>query len=103
LKKLFLLMVFGLFATSAAALPRYDSQSLTCSSIHDKIAQDGAVVLQYPSRHAAGVMMYDRYVSGSNYCTMGWSMASRSVPASDNPDCKVRMCSSMTGKGPTHH
>jgi hypothetical protein len=105
MKKIILLAAIGLFSTNAVAMSRYDSQSLTCSSVHDKMARDGSVVLRYPSHRYPNLMMYNRYVSNSMACLGQGAMASATVPTSDDPNCKVKTCISVTGKGPNknHH
>jgi len=102
MKKIVLIAVASLCASSAMALPRYNSEALSCSAIHDKIAEDGAVVLQRPSGEANGPEVYDRYVSSPAGC-MEWGAATKaSVPSSDDPNCKVQYCAALTGKGRTH-
>jgi hypothetical protein len=94
-----------LLASNAMAMSRHDSQSLTCAQVHDKVAQEGSVVLRYPSHHDQSLAMYSRAVSNSMTCIGQGSMASESVPTSDNPNCKIKTCSTSTGKGPNknHH
>jgi hypothetical protein len=105
MKKIILLAAIGLFSTDAVAMPRYNSQSLTCSSVHDKMARHGSVVLRYPSHLYPKLMMYNRYVSNSMTCLGQGAMASATVPTSDDPNCKVKTCTPVTGKGPNknHH
>jgi len=100
MKKIILLAAIGLISTNAVAMPRYDSQSLTCSSVHDKIAQQGSVVLQHPSHLYPNLALYDRYVSNAMTCLGQGAMASATVPTSDDPNCKVKTCVAVTGKGP---
>jgi hypothetical protein len=88
-----------LIATNAMAMSSHDAKSVTCASVHQRIAQDGAVVLKYPS-HRSDLMMYNRYVAKSTMC-IGQGAASRtSIATSDNLKCPVVMCSTATGKGP---
>jgi hypothetical protein len=100
MKKIVLFAAVGLLASNAMAMSRYDSQSLTCASIHDRIAQDGAIVLRYPSKMHPDLMMYNRYVSNAMTCMGQGVMASATVPTSDDPNCKVKLCNPTTGKGP---
>ena len=104
IKKLILIAAIGMTATNAMAISRYDASSMSCASVHQKIAQEGAVVLQYPS-HKPGLMMYNRYVSNSMMCIGQGSTASTKVSTSDDPSCKVVTCSNANGKGPNknHH
>ncbi|AYG68260.1 hypothetical protein CCGE531_13965 [Rhizobium sp. CCGE531] len=77
----------------------YNSKSMTCATVHEKMAQEGSIVLRYPSRHP-GLMMYSRTVPNSMSCLGQGAMASASVPTSDDPKCKIKTCSFSTGKGP---
>ncbi|MEF0943307.1 hypothetical protein [Rhizobium sp. BR 362] len=99
MKKIIMLAAMGMVCTNAIAGPMYNSKSMTCSSVRDKMAQEGTVVLQYPSSHP-GLMMYNRYVSNSMSCLGQGAMASASVPTSDDPKCKMKTCNFTTGKGP---
>ena len=100
MKKIILLAAIGMLASNAMAMSRHDSQSLTCSSVHEKVAQDGSLVLRYPSHHVKDMMMYSRVVSNSMTCIGQGAMVSTSVPTSDDPSCKIKTCSPNTGKGP---
>ncbi|PZM17195.1 hypothetical protein [Rhizobium tubonense] len=100
MKKMILLAAFAMLASNAMAMSRHDSSSLTCSAIHDKIAQEGSIVLRYPSHRDPNLMMYNRYVANSMSCIGQGSMSSATVPTRDDPNCKVRMCNPVTGKGP---
>lgn len=99
MKKIIMLAAIGMISTNAMAGPMYDSKSMTCSSIHERIAREGSIVLKFAS-HQPGSLMYNRYVSNSMSCLGQGSMTSASVPTSDDPSCKVKTCSFATGKGP---
>ncbi|MDL2399494.1 hypothetical protein [Rhizobium mayense] len=100
MKKIILLAAIGLFSTNAVAMSRHDSQSLTCSAVHDEMAKDGMVVLRHPSHAHPDMMMYDRYVTNSTACIGQGAMGTVSVPTKDDPNCKVKTCVFATGKGP---
>jgi hypothetical protein len=100
MKKIILLATMTMVASNAMAMSRHESQSLTCSSIHEKIAEEGSIVLSYPSHRDPNFSMYNRYVANSMSCLGQGSMTSTTVPTSDDPNCKVRMCNPVTGKGP---
>lgn len=99
MKRLLFIAAAGLLATNAMAMSSYDAKSVSCGTVHEKIAQEGAVVLKYPS-HQPGVMMYNRYISNATMC-IGQGGASRtSIAVSDDPKCPVVACNTTTGKGP---
>ncbi|MBB5576696.1 MULTISPECIES: hypothetical protein [Rhizobium] len=99
MKKIILLAALTLSASSAMAMSRYDTHNMTCSALHNKIAQEGEIVLRYPSHSVNNLMMYDRYVSNSAACVNHGTFSSATVPTSDEPSCKVQRCVSTTGKG----
>ncbi|HEY0123477.1 MAG TPA: hypothetical protein VGC14_17285 [Rhizobium sp.] len=99
MKKIMLVAAFGLCASSAMAISRYDTQSMSCAAVHDKIAQEGEVVLQHPSHNVGNPMIYDRYVSNSAACVNRGIPSKASVPTADDPSCKVQLCTPATGRG----
>ncbi|MDE1992484.1 MAG: hypothetical protein KGI75_08265 [Rhizobiaceae bacterium] len=103
MKKIILVTVLGLIASNAMAMPRYDTQSMTCTTIQNKLAKDGSAVLSHPSTKVKGLMMYDLYVTNGSTCFGQGNMAGASVPASDNPNCKVKACAIAPTKGHNKH
>ena len=104
MKTLIIVAAVGMMATNAMAMSRYNASSMSCAAVHQKIAEEGAVVLQYPSHHP-GLMMYNRYVSNSMMCIGQGSTSGVKVSTSDDPNCKVVTCANSNGKGPNknHH
>jgi hypothetical protein len=100
MKKIILLAAIGLFSTNAMAMESYNSKSLDCATVHEKVSKEGSIVLKYPSSKVPGMNMYYRTVSNSMQCLGQGGMASASVPTSDDPKCKIKTCSFGTGKGP---
>lgn len=101
MKKIILVTATVMICSNAMAMSAYDSKSLTCSAVHDKIAQERSVVFRYPSRQQSGVMMYNRSVSNPIACLGQGAMATVNIPTSDNPACKIKTCNFTTGKGST--
>jgi hypothetical protein len=104
MKKMLFIAAVGLLATNAMAMSSYVAKSVTCENVHQKIAQEGAVVLKFPS-HQPGMMMYNRFVSNSTMCLGQGGSSRTSIAVSDNLKCPVMTCSTTTGKGPNknHH
>jgi hypothetical protein len=100
MKTLFVFAAVGLIASNAMAISAYDSKSMTCSDIQQKMKQEGQIVLRYPSSSHSDMMMYNRYVSNSTSCLGQGAMTSANVPTADGQPCKVKTCSFTTGKGP---
>jgi hypothetical protein len=86
-----LAMAVSLSSTDAAAISRYESTSLSCSTIKAKIQGEGAVILQYVSNQT-GNLLYNRYVRNANYCNAYQTTRSKSVPAADTQNCHVYYC-----------
>jgi hypothetical protein len=99
MKMMLVLSATVLIATNAMAMSSYDAKSLSCESVHQKVAQDGAVVLEFPS-HKPGLMMYNRYISNSTMCIGQGAVSRTTIATSDNLKCPVVTCSTATGKGP---
>ncbi|NLR97603.1 hypothetical protein HGP17_12360 [Rhizobium sp. P38BS-XIX] len=99
MKTMIIVAAIGMMSTNAMAMSAYNSKSMSCATVHEKMAQEGSIVLRYPSHHP-GMMMYNRTVSNSMACLGQGAMASASVPTSDDPNCKIKTCSFGTGKGP---
>ena len=100
MKTIMILAAVGMFSTNAMAMSAYNSKSMTCAAVHEKMAQEGSIVLRYPSHHP-GMMMYSRTVSNSMACLGQGNMTSASIPTSDDASCKIKTCSFTTGKGST--
>ncbi|WP_234910094.1 hypothetical protein [Agrobacterium rhizogenes] len=99
MKTIITLAAIAMMSTNAMAMSAYNSKSMTCASVHEKIAQEGSIVLRYPS-HQPGLMLFNRTVTNSMSCLGQGAMTSASVPTSDDPSCKIKTCSFTTGKGP---
>ncbi|MGO4436783.1 hypothetical protein [Rhizobium sp. RAF56] len=89
----------GLFATSALAVSRHSSQSMTCAAVHDMVAREGSVVFYFPSSKKPDLMLYNRFVSSMTPCMGQSSMTSGTVPTLDDPKCKLKTCAASSGKG----
>lgn len=79
-------------SSEAFAISRYQSQKLSCDSIHAKVAEEGAVILRYSSQRNPGLPLYDRYVASNRYCGFKEYTDSAWVPASDTGQCPVLRC-----------
>jgi hypothetical protein len=94
-----LLMLAVAYADPASAITRYNSLGESCASVQGAIADQGAVLLRYPSERN-GILLYDRYVSGNGQCSVGDYAARTSVPTKDNPMCPVYNCKSASRFNP---
>lgn len=79
-------------AFPSLAINRYQSTSLTCSQIKERIADQGAVILRYPGRMNPSLTVYDRFVAGRNQCSSHEVAERLGIPAADTKSCKVSRC-----------
>jgi len=92
------LLMIALAATvlsaPAHAISRYNSQGMRCGQVQSAVQREGAVILRYRSARNPSLPLYDRYVSGGRFCSVGEVAASASVPTRDDRSCYVLKCSS---------
>ena len=79
-------------ALPAQAISRYNSESMSCSSIHAKLQQEGAAILSHRAMSASAPPLYDRYVASQQYCESNEVTRTTFVPASDGASCPVMEC-----------
>jgi hypothetical protein len=66
--------------------------SLTCEAARQKVINEGAVILRYPSTRVQGMSLYDRYVLRNEQCDAREYAGRSYVPTRDNPQCPVLSC-----------
>lgn len=90
--KTLMTLTLMLASTSAFAISRYNSLNYSCAHIKSIIADEGAVILRYPSTRVPGLTLYDRYVKHAGYC-YGPDVKNRTyVPSADMEKCRVYNC-----------
>lgn len=77
---------------TANTIQRLDTQTSTCETIQETLAQDGQAILRFPSKNTDGLTQYGRYVGGNGSCDSQEVEASTSVPTSDGSFCPVTAC-----------
>ncbi len=89
----FIIMAAAIAAASpAAAISRYNSQSLTCDQVRQRVINEGAVILRYPSTRVRGLTLYDRYVTRNAQCESHEFADRAYVPTRDAARCPVLNC-----------
>lgn len=78
-------------STHVAAIQKYRSTSMSCSSIHALILNQNAVILGWTSPRT-GNPLYDRYVRNEHYCLVNQTTRPTYIPASDTKNCRVFYC-----------
>ncbi|WP_416796178.1 hypothetical protein [Ciceribacter azotifigens] len=89
-------------ATSAFALPKYTSTSMTCAQVQDTVHAGGTVILAYPSPRLPGHMLYNTYVSSRQFCKPNEITKRVSVPSRDLRSCPVLTCVPDRERAPQH-
>jgi hypothetical protein len=96
MKRLIVASLLVLAAFPAHAISRYNSMSMSCAAAHQRIVQEGAVILRYPSARHPNLTLYDRYVRDGGFCDMGEGAIPDTIPTRDNPQCLVFKCRDIT-------
>lgn len=76
----------------ALAISRYNSTQMSCEAVRERVINEGAAILRYPSTRVAGMTLYDRYVTRNAACEQHEYAARSYVPTKDNPRCPVLNC-----------
>jgi hypothetical protein len=92
MKMLLIALAAVTLAAPAHAISRYNSESMTCSSVQATVAREGAAILRYRSARNPSLTLYDRYVSDGRFCSGGETAANAWVPTRDKAECFVRVC-----------
>lgn len=79
-------------ASPAAAISRYNSTTLTCDQVRQRVINESAVVLRYPSTRVRGMTLYDRYVTRNAQCDANQYAERAYVPTRDEARCPVLNC-----------
>lgn len=82
--------------TTALAISRYDTASLSCSRIHAILKSEKTAILRF--RSDRGNVLFDAYTSRGGVCTTGGRGRLATVPAADGT-CEVIRCVRKRGGG----
>jgi len=91
MKRIALALPFLLVAADASAISRYDIGSLRCDKVQAILQSEGAAILRYRSPQN-GLTLYDRFVSGRNFCRRTQDVDRVGLPTSDRASCPVYKC-----------
>lgn len=94
MKKLVLILTALLISSPAFAVKQYNINNMSCSEVQATLKRDGIAQLRYSSPSNASLTLYDRYVSGSQYCRP----QPATVPTADNKKCRVHKCRKHGGR-----
>ena len=94
MKRLVLVLSAVLISSPALAVKQYNINNMSCGEVQSILKRDGIAQLRYSSPRNASVTLYDRYVSGSQYCRP----QPTTVPTVDNKKCRVHKCRKHGGR-----
>ncbi|RST81044.1 hypothetical protein EJC49_24200 [Aquibium carbonis] len=94
MKVLLIALAATMLAAPAHAISRYNSQGMSCGQVQAAVQREGAVILRYRSARNPSLTLYDRYVSGGRFCSVGEVAVGSSVPTRDDRSCYVLTCKS---------
>ena len=83
-----------LVSAPALAMNQYNTTTMTCSQVQSTLKQEGQAQLRYPSPRNPSLILYDRFVSGGNYCRPQTAF----VPTRDTNKCRVTKCQRYGGR-----
>jgi len=81
-----------LLAQPAFAISRYNTTSLTCDEVRQRVINEGAAILRYPSTRVKNMTLYDRYVTRNAMCDPHEYAERAYVPTKDTNRCPVLNC-----------
>ena len=92
MKPFLIAAAFSMVASEALAISRYDISNMACAQVQALVAEEGAVILSYPSKSILGLPIYDRYVRSQQYCRSNEVIRQAGVHTSDEKYCPVKKC-----------
>lgn len=81
-----------LLAQPAMAISRYNTTALTCDEVRQRVINEGAAILRYPSTRVKNMTLYDRYVTRNAMCDPHEYAERAYVPTKDTDRCPVLNC-----------
>src|SRR4051794_32066522 len=78
-----ILLAVALLPSLAAAQPRPDTLAMSCAQVHALVVRAGTFVV------GSGPNIYDRYVSGQQFCYPTQYAQDAFVRSADNPQCFI--------------
>jgi hypothetical protein len=75
----------------AHAIKRVNVTTLSCQQAKDLVAKEGAVIFRYPSKRNASLILFDRFVAHSGFCSIKERAKPKTVPSASG-SCRLRIC-----------
>lgn len=92
MKQIVLALCISAIALPAAAIQRYNIQTMSCSAVQQAVQSDGAAILRWKSARNPSLPLYDRFVRNRLFCDPGEYAKRVYVPTRDRKSCLVRKC-----------
>jgi len=84
-------LLLALGCGSAAAISRYESNTLSCPEARSLVQREGAVIFRFQSQRVSGLPLYDRFVVNSSFCASGEETVPKAVPTRSG-SCTLLVC-----------
>ncbi len=95
MKQIILALCISAVALPAAAIQRYNIQSMSCSAVQQAVQRDGAAILRWQSARNPTLPLYDRYVRNRLFCDPDEYAKRSYVPTRDRKSCLVYKCADV--------
>lgn len=95
MKQIILALCISAIALPAAAIQRYNIQTMSCSAVQQAVQNDGAAILRWRSARNPTLPLYDRFVRNRLFCDPGEYAKRVYVPTRDRKSCVVRKCADV--------
>ncbi len=89
-------LVLVMSASQASAIQRFNTAHASCDVIQETIAKDGEVILRFPSKRVAGLILYTRFVRSGQQCESNNARASSRVSTAGDVGCQLFTCAPRT-------
>ena len=80
MKRIAILIPTLFLSSEALAIERYQTDSMSCSSVAAAVDRDGAAILRYRAPNNPSLQLYDRYVRDDRFCSRTQRARPVSVP-----------------------
>ncbi|MEW9805407.1 hypothetical protein ABUE31_05350 [Mesorhizobium sp. ZMM04-5] len=99
MRRLAILAAMLVLSGEASAISRYQTTTMSCARVQAAVVADGQAILRYAAPDNPSLVLYDRYVRDSSFCSRSQRADRVSVPTADTRSCKVRKCVRASGAG----
>ena len=92
MKQITLALCISAVGFPAAAIQRYNIQTMNCAAVQQTVKRDGAAILRWRSARNPTLPLYDRHVRNQLFCDPDQYAKRSYVPTRDRKSCLVYKC-----------